>query len=45
MSSVGSLKMTQPINKVSVGSVRGLLIVRGMNRAFMASSLRKMIGN
>src|SRR5579863_6030482 len=45
VSSIGSLKMTRPINRVSVGSVRGLLMVRGMNRAFMASSLRKIIGN
>src|SRR5579863_4545499 len=45
VSSVGSLKMIRPMNRVSVGSVRGLLIVRGMNRAFMASSLRKMTGN
>ena len=45
VSSVGSLKMTRPMNRVSVGRVRGLLMVRGMNRAFAASSLRKIIGN
>ena len=45
MSSVGSLKMTHPMNKVSVGKALGRLRVRGMNWAFAASSLRSIIGS
>src|SRR5579863_5482992 len=43
--SVGSLKMIRPMNKVSVGGFLGRLMVRGMNWALAASSLRSMIGN
>ena len=45
MSSVGSLKVTRPMNRVSVGRDLGRLMVRGMNQAFAASSLRNMIGS
>src|SRR5579863_6502049 len=43
--SVGSLKMTRLMNKVSVGGFLGRLMVRGTNWALAASSLRSMIGN
>ena len=45
MSSVGSLKIIRPMNRVSVGGVLGRLRVRGINWAFAASSLRSMIGS
>src|SRR5579863_6177100 len=45
VSSVGSLKVTRPMNRVSVGGVLGWLTVRGMNRAFAASLLQNIIGS
>ena len=44
-SSVGSLKITRPMNKVSVGMLLGRLMVRGRNWALAASSLRSTSGN
>ena len=44
-SSVSSLKMIRPISKVSVGKVLGRLIVRGINWAFAALSLRNIISS
>ena len=45
VSSLGSLKITRPMNKVSDGVVLGRLTVQGRNWALVVSSLRRMIGN
>src|SRR5579863_2773866 len=45
VSSIGSLKIICPMNRVSVGEVLGRLTVQGMNWAFAASSLWNMIGS